>query len=107
MSTAQVLELAEAKRVAQLFAVEQIKRVLPYLVPLPDAEFVPGMVWGRWPVNDRRCHLSRSHSGCGKQLLSDISDDRFGLGQTAVLGGQSARSKIQPARGSVIRMAVS
>jgi hypothetical protein len=41
MSTAQVLELAEAKRVAQLFAVEQIKRILPYLVPLLDAEFKP------------------------------------------------------------------
>ncbi len=39
MSTAQVLDLAEAKRVAQLFRVEQIKRVLPYLVPLLDAEF--------------------------------------------------------------------
>lgn len=42
MSTAKVLELAEAKRVAQLFAIEQIRRVLPYLVPLLDAEFVPG-----------------------------------------------------------------
>jgi Calpain family cysteine protease len=41
ISTAQVLELAEAKRVAQLFTVEQIKRVLPYLVPLLDAEFEP------------------------------------------------------------------
>ncbi|MGZ9057695.1 MAG: C2 family cysteine protease [Burkholderiaceae bacterium] len=35
------MELAEAKRAAQLFRVEQIKRVLPYLVPLLDAEFAP------------------------------------------------------------------
>jgi hypothetical protein len=42
MSTAKVLELAAAKRLAQLFAIEQIRRVLPYLVPLLDAEFVPG-----------------------------------------------------------------
>jgi hypothetical protein len=41
MSTAQVLELAEAKRIARLFAVEQIRRVLPYLVLLSDAEFAP------------------------------------------------------------------
>ena len=41
MSTAQVLELAEAKRIARLFAVEQIRRVLPYLVPLLDAEIAP------------------------------------------------------------------
>lgn len=41
MSTAEVLELAEAKRAAQLFRIEQIKRVLPYLVPLLDAEFAP------------------------------------------------------------------
>ncbi len=41
MPTAKVLELAEAKHLAQLFTAEQIKRVLPYLVPLLDAEFKP------------------------------------------------------------------
>ncbi|MEO8187121.1 MAG: C2 family cysteine protease [Burkholderiaceae bacterium] len=41
MSMAEVLQLAEAKQLAQVFAVEQLQRVLPYLVPLKDAEFQP------------------------------------------------------------------
>ena len=39
MTTSEVLELAEAKQAAEVFSVEQIRRVLPYLVPLLDAEF--------------------------------------------------------------------
>ncbi|MBA2548208.1 MAG: hypothetical protein H0V16_07085 [Burkholderiaceae bacterium] len=39
MTTSAVLELVEAKQAAEVFSVEQIRRVLPYLVPLLDAEF--------------------------------------------------------------------
>ena len=106
MSTAQVLELAEAKRIARLFAVEQIRRVLPYLVPLLDAEFAP--TWFRDAgqlMIDEASYLDPIQ-GAVSDCYSDIGNDRSRLGQTTLLGGRLALSKIQSPGRIVFRVAV-